>query len=212
MQDKDGNVLEEATPHPNQVLDPEVTRNISDILNDNAARTPLYGANSVIYFPSRDVAVKTGTTNDYKDAWIIGYTPSVVVGTWAGNNDNTPMAKKVSGLIVAPMWRAFMDEVLKTVPNEQFTKPQVEDSYSLKPVLRGKWQGGISNITANTVIDPNTPYNSLQEVLSGGVHSILYWLNKDDPRGSQPSNPADDSQFERWEYGVRKWALQNGYN
>ncbi len=212
VQDKDGNVLEEATPHPNQVLDPEVTRNISDILNDNAARTPLYGANSVIYFPSRDVAVKTGTTNDYKDAWIIGYTPSVVVGTWAGNNDNTPMAKKVSGLIVAPMWRAFMDEVLKTVPNEQFTKPQVEDSYSLKPVLRGKWQGGISNITANTVIDPNTPYNSLQEVLSGGVHSILYWLNKDDPRGSQPSNPADDSQFERWEYGVRKWALQNGYN
>ncbi len=103
VQDKDGNMLEQLTPHPTQVLDPQVTRQISDILNDNVARTPLYGANSVIYFPGRDVAVKTGTTNDYKDAWIIGYTPSVVVGTWAGNNDNTPMDHKVSGLIVAPM-------------------------------------------------------------------------------------------------------------
>jgi 1A family penicillin-binding protein len=212
VEDKNGKILEEARMRPTQILNPEVARNISDILNDNVARTPLYGANSVIYFPGRDVAVKTGTTNDYKDAWIIGYTPSVVVGTWAGNNDNTPMAKKVSGLIVAPMWRAFMDEVLKTIPNESFTKPQKEDSYNLKPVLRGKWQGGISNITENTIIDPNTPYNSIQETLSGGVHSILYWLKKDDPRGSAPTNPSEDPQFVRWEYPIRLWALSNGYN
>lgn len=148
-----------------------------------SARTPLYGANSVVYFGDREVAVKTGTTNDYyKDAWIIGYTPSVVVGTWAGNNDNTPMEKKVSGLIVAPMWRAIMDEVLKIVPVETFTKPLKEDSYNLKPVLRGKWQGGISNTIENPVIDPNIPYNSLQEVLTGGVHSILYWVDKKQPQ------------------------------
>jgi 1A family penicillin-binding protein len=212
VQDASGNILEEATPHPSQVLDPEVARQISDILNDNVARTPLYGANSVIYFPGRDVAVKTGTTNDYRDAWIIGYTPSVVVGAWAGNNDNTPMAHKISGLIVAPMWRAFMDDVLQTVPVEQFTKPIVDDSYSLKPVLRGKWQGGISTLIQNPSANPNIPYNSVQEILSGGVHSILYWLNKDDPRGPAPTNPADDPQFTRWEYGVRLWAEQNGYD
>jgi membrane carboxypeptidase/penicillin-binding protein len=154
------------------------------------------------------VAVKTGTTNNYKDAWIVGYTPDIVVGTWAGNNDNTPMAKKVSGLIVAPMWRAFMDEVMKNDPGNTFTKPQKEDSYDLKPVLRGKWQGGISNIPTGTVIDPNNPP---QESLSGGVHSILYWVNKDDPRGSQPIFPSMDSQFERWEYAVRKWAVDNGF-
>ncbi|MEI6843616.1 MAG: transglycosylase domain-containing protein [bacterium] len=211
VEDKNGNVLEQATPHPTQVLDPEVARKISDILSDNVARTPLYGANSVVYFPDRDVAVKTGTTNNYKDAWIIGYTPSVVVGTWAGNNDNTPMAKKVSGLIVAPMWRAFMDEVLKTVPVETFNKPQPDDNYTLKPVLRGKWQGGISNITQNTNIDPNVPYNSIQETLSGGVHSILYWLNKNDPRGPAPTNPENNSQFTRWEYSVRIWASEHGY-
>lgn len=210
VEDKDGKVLEEAKKTSTQVLDAEVSRKISSILNDNVARAPLYGSNSTVYFPGRDVAVKTGTTNNYKDAWIIGYTPSVVVGTWAGNNDNTPMAKKVSGLIVAPMWRAFMDEVLKEFPDEKFTAPQKEDSYDLKPVLRGKWQGGISNITQNTIIDPNTPYNAIQEVLSGGVHSILYWVDKDNPRGPVPQIPSLDPQFDRWEYGVRLWATQNG--
>jgi 1A family penicillin-binding protein len=211
VKDKDGNTLEKLEPNPRQVLDPEVARKISDILSDDVARAPLYGRDSVVYFGDRDVAVKTGTTNNYKDAWIVGYTPSVVVGTWAGNNDNTPMAKKVSGLIVAPMWRAFMDEVLKTVPIEEFTPPVKEDSYDLKPVLRGKWQGGISNITSqNTNTDPNVPYNNIQETLSGGVHSILYWVNKDDPRGPQPSNPSDDPQFTRWEYPVRIWATQQG--
>ncbi len=237
VQDKDGTMLEEITSHPVQVLDAQVARQISDILNDNVARTPLYGANSTVYFPGRDVAVKTGTTNNYKDAWIIGYTPSVVVGTWAGNNDNTSMDHKVSGLIVAPMWRAFMDEVVKTIPNESFTKPQPDNSYDLKPALRGKWQGGISSIQTNVpqynpvtgqlitpTTNPNTstatsttgtgsidvPYNSIQETLSGGVHSILYWLDKDDPRGPAPTNPAADPQFTNWEYAVRKWAVANG--
>lgn len=212
VEDKSGNILEEIKPRPIQVLDSEVSRKISDILSDNVARTPLYGANSVINFPGRDVAVKTGTTNDYRDAWIIGYTPSIVVGTWAGNNNNAQMAKKVSGLIVAPMWRAFMDEVLKTVPNETFTPPQKEDSYDIKPVLRGKWQGGISNINPDMLNNPDFTYGSIQEVISGGVHSILYWVNKDDPRGPIPSNPGSDSQFERWEYGVRLWATNNGFN
>ncbi len=211
VEDSKGNILEQATPTPTQVLDPEITRQISSILSDNVARTPLYGANSVIYFSGRDVAVKTGTTNDYKDAWIIGYTPNVVVGTWAGNNNNTPMAKKVSGLIVAPMWRAFMDEVLKVVPSESFIAPQSQDSYDLKPLLRGKWQGGISSITQNTTVDSNIPYNSMQETLSGGVHSILYWVDKDNPRGPIPSNPSSDPQFSHWEYSVRNWATANGY-
>jgi len=209
VEDRSGKILEEAKLKPIVVLDAEVARKISDILSDNVARTPLYGANSIIYFGSREVAVKTGTTNDYKDAWTVGYTPSVVVGTWAGNNDNTPMAKKVSGLIVAPMWREFMDEVLKTIPPESFTKPQKEDSYELKPVLRGKWQGGISSVISNGVL-VDTPYDSVQEVLSGGVHSILYWLNKDNPRDNSEIIPESDPQFERWEYPIRLWATSQG--
>lgn len=204
VEDKNGKTLEELNPKPMQVLDPEAARKISDILSDNVARSPGYGTNSPLYFAGRDVAVKTGTTNDYKDTWIIGYTPSVVVGAWAGNNNNTPMEKKVAGLIVAPMWRAFMDEVVKTLPiNDQFTKPQQENSLEIKPVLRGKWQGGISTITPS-------PTGGETESLSGGVHSILYWLDKDDPRGEQPGNPSDDPQFVRWEYPVRLWVQQQG--
>ncbi len=210
VEDRNGKVLEEYKSRPTQVLDPEVARKISDVLSDNVARTPLYGANSAIYFADRQVAVKTGTTNDYKDAWTIGYTPNVVVGTWAGNNDNTSMEKKVSGLIVAPMWRAFMEEVLKVTPSENFNKPQPEDSYDLKPVLRGKWQGGISNIvTSGSTTD--IPYNSVQEILTGGVHSILYWLDKDNPRGNSEIIPEADPQFERWEYPIRLWAAGQGF-
>lgn len=209
VEDNTGKVLEEFKPRPTTVLDAEVARKISDILSDNVARTPLYGPNSAIYFGDRQVAVKTGTTNDYKDAWTIGYTPNVVVGTWAGNNDNTSMEKKVSGLIVAPMWRAFMDEVLKVTPTENFNKPQTEDSYDLKPVLRGKWQGGISSVVTNGG-QTEIPYNSVQEILSGGVHSILYWLDKDDPRGNSEIIPENDPQFERWEYPIRLWATSQG--
>jgi len=211
VDDASGKILEQHQLEPTQVLDPEITRKISDILSDNVARAPDYGLTSPLYFPSRDVAVKTGTTNDYKDAWIIGYAPNVVVGAWVGNNDNTPMNKKVAGFIVAPMWRAFMDEVLAEYPVESFNKPQPDDSYTLKPVLRGKWQGGISSITTNPNFDPNVPYNSVSETLSGGVHSILYWLDKDDPLGPPPADPSADPQFKYWEYGVRLWASQNGY-
>lgn len=207
VEDKNGNILEQATPRPTQVLDPEAARNISSILSDNVARTPGYGTNSPLYFPGRDVAVKTGTTNDYKDTWIIGYTPDIVVGAWAGNNDNTPMDKKVAGLIVAPMWRALMDQIISSVPDNSFTKPNVEDSATLKPVLRGKWQGGISNSTP--IIGPGG-LGITQETLSGGVHSILYWVDKDDPRGPAPANPGADPQFTNWEYPVRLWATQQG--
>jgi 1A family penicillin-binding protein len=196
VKDKNGQTLEKHDPAPVQVLDKEIALKISSILSDNVARSPSYGQTSALYFPNRDVAVKTGTTNDYRDAWIMGYTPNIAVGAWAGNNDNSPMVKKVAGLIVAPMWRAFMDQALAKVPDEQFEEPLVEDKTQLKPVLQGIWQGGKFE-NANTV--------------SGGVHSILYWVNKDDPRGSIPENPSSDSQFERWERSVRQWAQDNNY-
>lgn len=212
VEDNNGNILEEIKPNPKQIIEPEIARKISDILSDSIARSPLHGLNSPINFKDRSVAVKTGTTNDYKDAWVIGYTPSLVVGAWAGNNNNTPMTFRPGAYIAAAMWRAFMDEVLKNTLVEEFAHPQKEDSYDLKPILRGKWQGGLSNVTIGKIIDPSAPYNNLQETLSGGVHSILYWVNKDDPRGPIPIYPGSDPQFQNWEYGVRLWAMQNGLN
>lgn len=199
IKNKNGDILEKTEPNSKEVLPKEIALKISDILSDNVARAPSFGQTSALYFPNRDVAVKTGTTNDYKDAWIIGYTPNIAVGAWAGNNDNTPMEKKVAGFIVAPMWRAFMDQVLAKIPNESFEEPLIEDVSNLKPVLNNIWQGGIlATSTSGT------------RVVTGGVHSILNWVNKDDPRGPIPENPSEDPQFERWEYGVRIWAQEHG--
>jgi membrane peptidoglycan carboxypeptidase len=129
------------------------------------------------------VASKTGTTNNSRDAWVIGYTPDIVVGTWAGNNDNTPMVKKVAGLIVAPMWKALMDKILPSVPVESFIPPQTTNP-DLKPVLRGDWQA---------------------EYSMGGIHNILYWVDKNNPTGPAPISPAADPQYANWEYGVQAW-------
>lgn len=178
IEDGKGSVVERHVPYSERVLPENTARMISSILSDNVARTPGYGPNSPLYIPYRDVAVKTGTSNDYRDAWIIGYAPNLVIGAWVGNNDNSPMEKKVAGLIVSPLWRDLMDEVLPTFPAESFIPPEID--YPDKPILKGE--------------------------MAGEPHSILYYVDKDNPRGPVPSNPAADPQFENWEYGVRRWA------
>lgn len=217
IKDRNGVTIEKATQSPAQVLPAEAARLISNVLSDEVARIPAVGANSPLQFTGRAVAAKTGTTNDYRDAWVVGYSPNIALGVWAGNNDNHPMQKKVARFIVAPFWNLVMKEALKTTPiDEAFVPPDLSytSDLSLKPVLRSKWQGGIStfidSITKRPVTE-NTPRELYEEVLSGGVHSILYWVDKNDPRGPAPQNPQNDSQFESWEYGVQKWALQNGY-
>ncbi|MEN9621621.1 MAG: hypothetical protein RLZZ67_55 [Candidatus Parcubacteria bacterium] len=212
--DSKGTEISIPSQRQNQVLPAETARTISSILSDNVARTPGYGPNSVLHFPTRDVAAKTGTTNDSRDAWTVGYTPNLVVGVWAGNNDNSPMVKKVAGQIVAPMWSSFMKQGLASVSDERFTPPNPADPTTLKPVMKGIWQGGktytIDTISKKLATDL-TPPETRKDVAITSVHSILYWLNKADPLGAQPTNPQDDPQFERWEAPVRKWAEENKY-
>ncbi len=212
IEDKNGNILEEWKPRPETVLDKNIARGINDILSDNEARTPAFGERSYLYFENRAVAAKTGTTNDYRDAWIIGYTPSLAVGAWAGNNDNSPMEKKVAGFIVAPMWNAFVSEIIKDLPDEKFPRPEETDS-NLKPVLRGFWQGNenyfVDKISGKLATE-HTPEETKEERVLTDVHSVLYWINKNDPLGPKPENPADDPQFTLWETPVRKWAEGRG--
>lgn len=214
IKDQSGKILEKAEDRPIQVIDANIARQISDILSDEQARAPAFGYNSPLYFPGRDVAVKTGTTNDYKDAVIIGYTPEIAIGAWAGNNSNTPMERKVAAFIIAPFWNRVMHEALKKTPDSKFIDPVYENSFDLKPVLRGKWLGGETTLidkVSGRLATEYTPTESLDEILTGGIHDILYWLNKDDPRGPTPPNRSDP-QFESWEHAVRLWAKANGYN
>ncbi len=213
IDDANGNVLEKFTPHEMDVLPAEIANEMNSVLSDADARAPEYGYTSAVTIPGKNVAVKTGTTNDYKDAWIIGYTPDIVVGAWAGNNNNAPMVKKISGFIVAPMWHMVMQYALDRLPDTQFA-PMTADFSGLKPILQGQWQGGqsytIDTATSGPATD-STPPENRQQVFSGGVHSILYWVDKNDPRGPIPTNPNSDGQYTNWEYAVQKWASEHNY-
>jgi 1A family penicillin-binding protein len=211
IENSDGDTIKEYSQKEKTVLPREVALQISSILSDNEARTPAFGANSLLNFNNYEVAVKTGTTNDFKDAWISGYTPNITVTAWAGNNNNTSMVKKSASTIVAPLWNAFMREALPHFENTPF--PLAPSSPTeVKPVLRGEWQGGeVVNIDtiSGKLATEFTPEETIKEIYLGGTHSILHWLYKDDPYGLQPTNPERDSQYDNWEYGVSKWAEQN---
>lgn len=109
--------------NPDTVLKANVTRAINSILSDNAARTPVFGPSSPIAFPKgTGVAAKTGTTQNFRDAWTVGYTSDVALGVWTGNNDNTQMEEGADGIyMAAPMWRAMMDKLIERYPPAPFT-------------------------------------------------------------------------------------------
>lgn len=183
VEDRNGSVLESYQDKNERVLDSEIARKISNILSDNNARAPEFGINSPLYFPTYDVASKTGTTNDYRDVWIIGYTPSIAIGAWAGNNDNSPMQKKIAAFIVAPLWHKIMSYAIEKYLADPFPPPAPDpDVAALPPSLTGVWN-----------VDPVR-----------GVHEILYWVNKNNPRSGAPD--LTDPQLPYWDYPVQLWA------
>lgn len=106
--DNQGQVVYEApSPAQEQVLRPEHAYLLASILSDNRARTPAFGANSVLRLPF-PAAVKTGTTNDFRDNWTIGFTPDLAVGVWVGNADYTPMVNTTGLTGAAPIWAEVM--------------------------------------------------------------------------------------------------------
>lgn len=126
IEDAKGGVLEEFKPKTGKkVLSPQTSFLISSILSDNSARTAAFGPSSLLVIKGKTVAVKTGTTDDKRDNWTIGYTPSYFVATWVGNNDNTPMNPAIaSGITGAtPIWNQIMTDVLKDKVNEAFKVP-----------------------------------------------------------------------------------------
>ena len=185
VDDAQGNVLAQHTPQPSQVLPENIARDMSAMLSDAPARLPEYPLNSPLSFSGYDVAVKTGTTDDTRDAWVIGYTPSVALGVWVGNNDNSPMVKLVAGLIAAPMWHEAMAYALAKYPKTYFGEPS-PISATVPPMLQGNWRMPDAQ---GTVVP----------------HSLLYWTDKNDPQGPPPADPARDPQFAYWEYGITTW-------
>ena len=180
--DTDGNIIEENKVQPRKVLDTQVARQVTSILSDNNARTPIFGARSPLYLPGYQVAAKTGTTQNFIDGWTMGYTPSIVVGVWTGNNDNSPTTDTGVG-VAAPMWNKIMQKIVEANPVQNFTPP--EPATNRNPVLLGQ-------------LPPND------------THTILFYIDRKSPLGPQPQNPASDPQYFAWQAGINNWLTQTG--
>lgn len=182
IENKNNEILEQYQDDAVPVVDAQYPRQINDMLADAKARAPLYGNSmSLTMYPGYDVAFKTGTSNDYRDAWAINYTPSFVAGVWAGNNDNSPLTRSGGSILASvPILNAFMKQALLTQNPEAFPEP--DPVYTDKPMLSGTYTE---------------------------AHTILTYVNKSDPIGPAPINPQNDAQFNNWEAGVQAWVVNN---
>jgi 1A family penicillin-binding protein len=119
--DNKGTIIQENIASNIPVLDPQVARKINSILSDNRARAPIFGLNNKLFIPGRTVAAKTGTTQEFRDAWTVGFTPHIAVGVWVGNNNSQPMLPGSDGsFVAAPIWNQFMSQVIQEYPNTSF--------------------------------------------------------------------------------------------
>ena len=224
IEDASGNILEKYRENPKRVLDEQTCRQINDILSDDSARAPAFGVHSKLYLPGIPAAVKTGTTQDYSDGWTVGYTPSLVTGVWAGNNDYSKKMKVgAAGIYVAaPIWNEFMTKVYELKKKEEnkenefilpqkienFNSPEQKEKIS-KPMLNGEISYNkivkIDKFSRKLATDL-TPPDLIEEKSYQEAHSILYYVDKNDPLGDYPENPYTDSQFKEWENSVLIWA------
>jgi 1A family penicillin-binding protein len=211
VEDKNGTPLEEWQPSSKKVLTSQTARLINSVLSDNSARAFIFGEKNNLTLGDRPVAAKTGTTNDYHDAWAIGYTPSLVAGVWVGNTNNDQMKKGSDGSVLAgPVWKSFMTRVLGETPVESFKAP---DPFKTgKAVIDGELSIiGTSTIDTRTekTASENTPTEFIGTKNLYDNHSILYYVDKNDPLGPIPTKPENDPQFTSWESAIVEWAKKN---
>ncbi|MGB9707032.1 MAG: penicillin-binding protein, partial [Microgenomates group bacterium] len=215
--DKEGKILEEYKPSgEKRVLKPEEAFLISHILSDNSARLITFGERSALVVPGRKVAVKTGTTNDKRDNWTIGWTPQVVVGVWVGNNDNSPMKQLVSGVAgAAPIWRRIIQLALADKPAVDFPVPEGIVTAEVDAVSGFKAHDGFPSKveyfikgTEPTAEDPIHKKLKLcrgQEKLAtpaqiarGEYEEKEYFVFKEE-------DPVSTDGVNRWQEGINQW-------
>ncbi len=211
VEDKDGKVIEEYQNKNKRVLSALSARMINDILSDNGARAYIFGEKNWLTLSDRPVAAKTGTTNDFKDAWTIGYTPSLVAGVWIGNTDSSEMSRGADGSIVAaPIWNEFMKRSLTGTPIEGFNK--LEEQKSGKAAIDGDIEYVkkiIIDKETGFIATDATPEDLKEEIEIFNHKSILFYVDKNDPLGPEPKNPEKDPQYNAWEDAVQRWSKEN---
>src|SRR3989339_142452 len=210
VENADGSLLDEWKPSEGKrIISQDIARLVSNVLSDNAARTPIFGPNSALQLGDRPVAAKTGTTNDYYDAWTVGYTPSLAAGVWVGNNNHSKMAQGADGsIIAAPIWNAFMRRALEGQEVENFNSPEIP--ITGKAILDGQMPGTtvVLDKASGKLATSYTPISYRETKTFAEYHNILYYINKEEPAGEIPASPEDDPMFLAWETAVQTW-LEN---
>jgi membrane carboxypeptidase/penicillin-binding protein PbpC len=209
VEDSNGEVLEEwKEKEGERVLDENIARMITHVLKDNESRSAVFGGTSNLQLGDRPVAAKTGTTNDYRDAWLMGYTPSLAAGVWAGNNDNTAMNRGAGGSSVAgPIWNGFMRRALEEEPIEYFTNPVIDQTGV------AALDGSITSTTlivdkaSGKIATEYTPESYREERTYAEYHSILHYVTKESPRDGAPEDPNNDPYYEPWEAAIQEWIV-----
>ncbi|MEK7521397.1 MAG: PBP1A family penicillin-binding protein [Patescibacteria group bacterium] len=218
VEDANGKVLEEYKEEKGRrVLSEGEAFIISDILSDNNARADVFGTNSYLNISGKTVAVKTGTTNDQRDNWAVGWTPQVIVGAWVGNNDNTPMKKVASGVSGAtPIWRKIIIEALSGKLNKKFEVPdgvgQMEvdkisgfsahDGFAsrLEYFIKGTEPEGEDMVHANLKLCKGEGRLATPSQVSANDYETreFYVLKEEDPT-------AEAGGENKWQKGINEW-------
>jgi 1A family penicillin-binding protein len=222
--DREGNILEENDPQfGRRVLEEGEAFVISDILADNEARSLAFGTNSLLNIPVRKVAVKTGTTNDSRDNWTIGWTPQVLVGVWVGNNDNSRMSYVASGFAGAsPIWRKVILSAMEMYPGKDFVVPdsvvQVEvdqisgalahDNFPSRReyFIKGTEPEGEDKVHVMLKVgrDNKNCLATPQDINAENYDQKEYIL-------AQEEDPYE-SETNRWQVGIDNWLAEQGDN
>lgn len=201
-----------------RVFSPEVSFLISHILSDNVARTAAFGPSSYLNVPGKTVAVKTGTTDDKRDNWAIGFTKDVTVGVWVGNNDNTPMNPRIASGVTgaSPIWNKIMTMLLKKYTDGIMDKPDKVKAMEIDGYLGGLPRDGQPKrseyfIDGFEPKDQSTYYKKLKiskangklandvEIKTGNYDEKDYIvITENDPVSTDGKN--------RWQEAIDEWA------
>ncbi len=206
IEDNSGRIIRQAPDEAGQqVLDEGHTYLITSILADKEARLPTFGPNNVLEL-SRPAAAKTGTTDDYRDAWTIGYTPDLVAGVWVGNADNTPMERVYGSRGAGPIWHAFMEEALRDRPVRDFDMPSGMEVVEVCPIsgkLRTEKCPPAQKEIFLSGTAPNEPCD---------IHVDVQICSVSGQRVSEfcPQNVVRTQFFEVYPPEFRSWAEANG--
>jgi membrane peptidoglycan carboxypeptidase len=205
IEDSKGKILKEYSGERRRVFSQQSARWINEILSDDSIKL---GAN--LKLKGRSAGAKTGTTNDNFDTWVMGYTPELATGVWVGNTDYSETKNNMTGEgAAAPTWKEYMERVLAGVNPSSFEKAEI--SLTGKSVLDGKIPEETVRVCKSTgkLATPETPESQIEEKVFKTAHSILYYVDKKNPKGPSPTGENTDPQFNKWEEGVRSWVERN---